>query len=137
MKPIKAHFEKMRALKEYRMDMLGLKLQNPGYIEFKYMLPQEALTNATEDALERGLLTKIQIGTKENIRSLTSIKLTFHNGRRDYISPMFGVNDDEKVLHFEEPVRHILGCHFRDHTCFVCFNEDIKLSHGAARNDVS
>jgi len=106
-------------------------------VEFKYLLPQEALTNATEDALERGLLTKIQIGTKENIRSLTSLKLTFNNGHRDYISPIFGVNDDEKILNFSEPVRHILGCHFRDCTCFVCFNEDIKLSHGASRNDVS
>ena len=34
-------------------------------------------------------------------------------------------------------MRHILGCHFRDTTCFVCFNEDIALSHGASRNDVS
>ena len=101
------------------------------------MLPQEALTLATEEALERGLLTRIQIGTKENIRSLTSIKLTFHNGRRDYTSPMFGANDSEKVLNFNEPVKHILGCHFRDHTCFICFNEDITLSHGASRNDVS
>ena len=60
------------------------------------MIPAEALTLATEEALERGLLTKIQIGTKQNIRSLTSIKLTFNNGRRDYISPLFGVNDEEK-----------------------------------------
>lgn len=70
------------------------------------------------------------------IRSLTSIKLTFNNGRRDYISPLFGVNDDEKEILFHEPVRLIVACHFRDCTCFVKFNEDDKLSHYASRNDI-
>ena len=73
-------------------------LNKKAYESFRFVIPREALTLATEDALERGLLTKIQIGTKQNIRSLTSIKLTFNNGRRDYISPTFGVNDEEKTL---------------------------------------
>lgn len=63
--------------------------------------------------------------------------MTFNNGIRDYTSPMFGVNDEEKTMEFNKPVKHILGCHFRDHTCFVCFNEDTTLSQGASRNDVS
>jgi hypothetical protein len=45
--------------KETKMAMIALKLQNPGFSEFRYMLPAEALTLATEEALERGLLTKI------------------------------------------------------------------------------
>jgi hypothetical protein len=57
--------------------------------------------------------------------------MTFNNGRRDYISPLFGVNDEEKSIVFHEPVKYILACHFRDHTCFVGFNEDLSLSHGA------
>lgn len=118
------------------MPILAEKLNPAGFEEFIYTIPKEALTLATEEALERGLLTRIQIGTKQNIRSLTSIKLTFNNGRRDYISPTFGVNDEEKTLNFKEPVRHITGCHFRDHTCFICFNGDYEYSHGAARNDV-
>ena len=123
---------------EYYFQMIGqpMLIKKNGE-DFRYVIPREALTLATEEALERGLLTKIQIGTKQNIRSLTSIKLTFNNGRRDYISPLFGVNDEEKSMVFHEPVKHILGCHFRDHTCFVCFNEDLELSHGASRNDVS
>ena len=128
--------DRMRTFQEHRLEIFGTPLSGQGYAQFKYMLPEEALTLATESALERGLLTKIEIGTRQNIRSLTSIKMTFNNGRRDYVSPRFGVNDEAKVLEFHEPVRHILGCHFRDHTCFVCFNGDLQLSHGAQRNDV-
>jgi hypothetical protein len=51
--------EKLRAHKETKIFMLGLKLQSLGYTEFRYMLPPDALTLATEEALERGLLTKI------------------------------------------------------------------------------
>jgi len=49
---------------------------------------------------------------------------------------MFGANDDEKTFNFNRPVDVIMGCHYRDTTCFVCFNEDITLSHGASRYDV-
>jgi len=51
--------EKLRTHKETKIFMLGQEIQVVGYAEFRYMLPADALTLATEEALERGLLTKI------------------------------------------------------------------------------
>lgn len=47
---------------------------------FKWTIPREALEEATDEALARGLVTAIEVGTFANIRSLTSIKMTFNNG---------------------------------------------------------
>lgn len=57
---------------------------------FKWTIPREALEQATDEALERGLVTSIEIGTMPNIRSLTSIKMTLHNGIEKFESPRFG-----------------------------------------------
>ena len=51
--------EKMRAYDVMKMELFGTKLETSGFAEFKYMIPKEALTLATDEAIERGLLTKI------------------------------------------------------------------------------
>ena len=38
-KPHRDKIEKLRTLKETRMEMFGIKLQTHGFAEFKYMLP--------------------------------------------------------------------------------------------------
>ena len=53
---------------------------NDQYIYFKWTIPREALEKATDEALERGLVTAVEVGSMPNIRSLTSIKITFNNG---------------------------------------------------------
>ena len=73
--------------------MLADDVHPENYDEFTWIIPREALFNATDEAIARGLLTEIAVGNKANIRSLTSIKLTFNNGRKDYISPTFGRHD--------------------------------------------
>jgi hypothetical protein len=51
--------EKMVMYKPLKMPMLADPCDRLSFVEFSYDLPREALTLATEDALERGLLTKI------------------------------------------------------------------------------
>ena len=74
----------IRSLKEYELGMLADDLQKEEYERFRWILPKEALYQATDEAIENGLLSSIEIGTKKNIRSLTSIRLTFNNGRREF-----------------------------------------------------
>jgi len=80
-------------MEEHKMPLLALDVQPENYDEFSWVIPREALFNATDEAIGRGLLTEIAVGTKTNIRSLTSLKLTFNNGRKDYISPTIGRHD--------------------------------------------
>ena len=85
-----------RSMEEFRLPLLADDVHPENFDEFSWIIPREALFNATDEAIARGLLTEIAIGTKANIRSLTSLKLTFNNGRKDYISPTFGRHDSVK-----------------------------------------
>ena len=55
------------------MPMLADDDDAAAYRYFKWTIPREALEEATDEAMERGLVTSIEIGTMPNIRSLTSI----------------------------------------------------------------
>ena len=72
------------------MPMLADDDDAAAYRYFKWALPREALEEATDEALARGLVTAVEIGTMPNIRSLTSIRMTLHNGKEEYASPTFG-----------------------------------------------
>ena len=76
------------------MPMLADDEDTEAYRAFEWILPREALEQATDPALERGLITAIEIGTKPNIRSLTSIKLTFDNGQDQFVTPTFGAHEE-------------------------------------------
>ena len=76
------------------------------------------------------------MGVKNNIRSLTSLKLTFNNGRKDYISPTFGRHDRTKTCELQSLVKQITACHYKDTTNFLQFNDEARTSFGAARDDV-
>ena len=54
------------------------------YRYFKWSIPRDVLEKATDEALDRGLVTSIEIGSMPNIRSLTSIKITLNNGHEDF-----------------------------------------------------
>lgn len=53
-----------RILDHTEVPMLADKINPADFERFEFYLSQEALTLATDEAIERGLLTKIQIGTK-------------------------------------------------------------------------
>ena len=109
---------------------------DPGnYRYFKWIIPRQALVEATDEALERGLVTAIEIGTKANIRSLTSIKLTLHNGVEEFVSPTFGVGDKKKKVPLKSKIEKVTACHFGDSTSFVMINDDPDLAFGAQRTD--
>ena len=55
------------------MPMLADDDDTAAYRYFKWTIPREALEQATDEAMERGLVTAIEIGTMPKIRSLTSI----------------------------------------------------------------
>jgi len=126
----------MRSMEEFRLEMLAENSHPENYDEFHWFLPREALYNATDEAIERGLLTQMAIGTKANIRSLTSIKLTFNNGRKDYMSPTFGRHDRVKTDELNGRVDKITACAYKDATTFLMFNDDARLSWGAQQTDV-
>ena len=118
------HMQLLRSMEEFKMPMLAENRNPANYKEFYYVIPKEALYSATDEAIERGLLTSISIGTKKNIRCLTSIKVQFNNGRKDYESPWFGRHDAFKTSDLDKKVTHITACHFQDCTCFLMVNED-------------
>ena len=118
------HMQLMRSMEEFKMPMLAENRNPANYKEFYYAIPKEALYSATDEAIERGLLSEISIGTKKNIRCLTSLKVTFNNGRKDYSSPTFGRHDQVKTVKLDKKVTHITACHFQDCTCFLMINED-------------
>ena len=68
---------------------------------------------------------------------MTSLKVTFNNGRKDYISPCFGKHDSVKDVQLGSKVKQITACHFQDCTCFLMINEDAEKSFGAARMDIA
>ena len=94
-----------RSMEEFKLPLLADDVHPENFDEFSWIIPREALFNATDEAIARGLLTEIRVGTKANIRSLTSLKLTFNNGRKDYISPTFGRHDQEKIEPISAPIR--------------------------------
>jgi hypothetical protein len=61
--PYYKRMDQLRIYEEFELWMFGTKIaveqKGTKFEEFRYNLPREALTLATEDALERGLLTKI------------------------------------------------------------------------------
>ncbi len=58
--PHNRKFDILRIYEERLLPMLGDAMLNKlGGEPFRFVLPREALTLATEEALERGLLTKI------------------------------------------------------------------------------
>ena len=61
--------------------------------DFMTMVPLEFLEKATDEALETGLLTQIQV--RENDSHLSAIGLRFCNGEKTIDSPLFG--DKRKV----------------------------------------
>ena len=91
--PRQRHMQIARSMEEFRLELLADNVNPANFDEFFWAIPREALYNATDEALGRGLLTSITVGVKSQIRSLTSLKLTFNNGRKDYISPTFGRHD--------------------------------------------
>ena len=125
-----------RSMEEFRLPLLADDIHPENFDEFYYVIPREALFNATDEAIARGLLTEITVGTKAKIRSLTSLKLTFNNGRKDYISPSFGRHDQFRTQQLNCPVRSITACHFRDSTNFVQFNDKAEWAFGAQRDDM-
>lgn len=108
-----------RSMEEFKCVMLADNTNPESFDEFSWVIPREALYNATDEAIQRGLLTEITIGVKNNIRSLSSIKLTFNNGRKDYISPTIGKHDRTKTCELSSIVKTITACHFRDTTNFL------------------
>ena len=104
----------MRTLDEHPLPMLADDDHREEYDTFRWVIPKEALFQATDDAIESGLLSKIEIGTKKNIRSLTSVRLTFNNGRKEFVSPRFGVNDESKLVNCDNIVHKLTACHLRD-----------------------
>ena len=62
-----------RSMEEFRLPILADDMQPENFDEFCWILPREALFSATDEALARGLLIGITVGTKANIRSLTSL----------------------------------------------------------------
>ena len=74
----------MRSMDECQLEMLADNDHPEEYERFYWVLPKEALFQATDEAIENGILSKIEIGTKKNIRSLTSIRCTFNNGRKEW-----------------------------------------------------
>ena len=94
-----------RSMEEFKLPLLADDVHPENFDEFTWIIPREALFNATDEAIARGLLKEITVGTKANIRSLTSLKLTFNNGRKDYISPTFGRHDQFKTVQLTSPVR--------------------------------
>ena len=91
--PRSRQMQLIRSMEEFRLPLLADDIHPENFDEFYWIIPREALFNATDEAIARGLLTEIAVGSKANIRSLTSLKLTFNNGRKDYISPTFGKHD--------------------------------------------
>lgn len=134
--PKARHMQLTRSMEEFLMPMLAEDTHPENFTEFKWVLPKEALYSATDEAIGRGLLTQLQVGTKANIRSLTSLKLTFNNGRKDYISPTFGRHDQVKTLDIGGPIRMVTACHYRDSTGFLMLNQDAEMAFGAQRSDM-
>ena len=107
------------------------------YEYFTWTITKEALFQATDDAIEHGLLKAIEFGTMKNIRSLTSIRLVFNNGRNDLQSPRFGCNDDGgKLVQIPEKITKVTALHWRDCTCRIILNDDVRLAWGASKDDM-
>jgi len=72
----------IRTISEHEMQLLALNKTPEDFDKFKWVLSKEALFQATDESIETGLLTAVEIGSMPTLRSLTSIKLIFNNGRR-------------------------------------------------------
>ena len=98
---------------------------------FEWKVPKHFLSQATGEAIENGLLTKITVGSRPDSRSLTSLRLTFYNGRSETSSPLFGSYDQYKTVEMGMAVHRITACYLGDLTCFLMLNRDVELTFGA------
>ena len=105
------------------------------YHPFEWQVPRHFLSQATGEAIDNGLVTKITIGSRADSRSLTSIRLTFHNGRKEITSPLFGSFDMYKTVEMGMAIHRITACYFNDITCFMMINRDPELTFGAQLMD--
>ena len=80
--------------------------------EFEWMIPKHFLSQATGEAIDNGLLTKITVGSRADSRSLTSIRLGFHNGRKEINSPNFGSFDQYKTVEMGVAVHRLTACYY-------------------------
>ena len=104
---------------------------------FEWQVPRHFLSQATSEAIENGLLTKITICSRPDSRSLTSIRLTFHNGRKEITSPLFGSFDMYRTVEMGMAVHRLTACYYNDLTCFLMINRDPELTFGAQLMDVA
>ena len=74
----------IRTMEEHKMQMLASNKNPEEFDQFHWVLPNDALLQASDEAIENGLLSAIEIGTMANLRSLTSIRLLFNNGKKDF-----------------------------------------------------
>ena len=74
----------IRTMEEHKMQMLALNKNPEEFDQFHWVLPNDALLQASDEAIENGLLSAIEVGTMANLRSLTSIRLLFNNGKKDF-----------------------------------------------------
>ena len=89
-----------KSYEPHNLPMLALEkshndtsMSSTDFHPFEWKVPRHFLSQATGEAIDNGLVTKITIGSRADSRSLTSIRLTFHNGRKEITSPLFGSFD--------------------------------------------
>lgn len=104
---------------------------------FEWQVPRHFLSQATGEAIDNGLVTKITIGSRADSRSLTSIRLTFFNGRKEITSPLFGSFDMYKTVEMGMAVHRLTACYYNDLTCFLMINRDPELTFGAQMMDMA
>ena len=110
-------------------------LSSTDFHPFEWKVPRHFLSQATGEAIENGLLTKITIGSRPDSRSLTAIRLTFYNGRSETSSPLFGSFDQYKEVSLGVAVHRVTACYLGDQTCFLMLNRDVELTFGAQLMD--
>lgn len=127
-----------RSFDPTKMPMLAMEkgfddtsFSSTNYQPFEWTVPRHFLSQATGDAIENGLLTKVTIGNRPDSRSLTSIRLTFHNGRKEVTTPLFGSFDQYKTIEMGMAVHRVTACYLGDMTCFLMLNRDPELTFGA------
>ena len=127
-----------KSFEPYKLPMLALErsindtsMSSTDFHPFEWQVPRHFLSQATGDAIENGLLTRITVGSRPDCRSLTSIRLTFNNGRKEISSPLFGSFDMYKTVDMGMAVHRVTACYLNDITCFLMLNRDPELTFGA------
>ena len=127
-----------RSFEPCKMPMLAMEkgfndtsMSSTDYQPFEWTVPRHFLSQATGEAIENGLLTKITVGSRPDSRSLTSIRLVFNNGRKEVTTPLFGSFDQFKTVEMGMAVHRVTACYLGDMTCFLMINRDPELTFGA------